>query len=233
MTPKLSIISHFYNHPLKVERQLAHWAKAPADYLKFTEFVLVDDCSEDRPTIEKSILDLRLFRVISDVPWNQGGARNLAAFHARGEWGLFFDIDQELNLDTLPLLLANLDRLDPTTMYYLRIKELINVQNGEHLHNHPNTFLVNMTAFREWGMYDEDFSGHYGYEDLYMPRVWDKNGGRRAFLGDQVFFEDLGFGTQNFTRDLDRNKALAMTKLSEGCRNSPGMLRFRWEAVPL
>jgi len=233
MMPKLSIISHFYNHPERVEGQVAYWAGIPDQIKPQIEFVLVDDCSEDVPTLPTNNLDLRLFRVISDIPWNQGGARNLGAVQACGEWGLFFDIDQKLDLATLPMLLANLDRLDPKAMYYLRIKELVNVLNGENLSNHPNTFLVNMRTFRAHGMYDEDFCGHYGYEDLYMPRVWEKAGCKRAFLGEVDFFEQLDFGTTTLQRDLDRNLALAMTKIADGCRNSPGMLRFRWEAVPL
>ena len=233
MMPKLSIISHFYNHPEMVEKQVAHWASIPAEFRPFVEFILVDDCSEQIPAISAGDIDLRLFRVLSDIPWNQGGARNLGAFHARGEWALFFDVDQRLGLETLPLLLGNLDRLDKSTMYYLRIKELINVLTGENLSNHPNTFLAHMATFRACGMYDEDFCGHYGYEDLYMPQVWEHAGCKRAFLGDMVFFEDMGFGTKNFNRDLDRNKALAMTKMVNGYKNAPGILRFRWEVVPI
>lgn len=231
--PKLSIISHFYNHPAMVERQIAHWRSIPGEYLRDIEFILVDDCSEDQPVIDKGPLNLRLFRIVSDIAWNQAGARNLGTFQASGDWALFFDIDQKLNLETVPLLLASLATLQRRTMYYLRIKELIDVTVNEPLSNHPNTFLVPLADFKTMGRYDEDFTGHYGYEDLYMPRVWETAGGQRVLLNTPVFFEDMKFGTGNFDRDLSRNLALAQQKLAAGCRNSPGILRFDWQEVAL
>jgi hypothetical protein len=169
--------------------------------------------------------------VITDIAWNQPGARNLGAFHATGEWGLFFDIDQLVNIDALGTLLLKLDTFDKRTMYSLRIKELVNILNNENLSHHPNTFLVNMQKFKTYGMYDEDFAGHYGYDDLYLPRVWEHNGGKRLLINDPVFFEDMGFGNTKFSRDLEHNKALAIEKINAGCKNSPGILRFEWEML--
>lgn len=231
--PKLSIISHFYNYPQKVEEQIEHWKKIQPELVPFLEFILVDDCSQDRPCIDPGELNLRYFRVITDIQWNQAGARNLGAFHASGDWGLFFDIDQRLKLETISSLLVNLDRLDPMVMYSLRIKELVNILNNDQLLSHPNTFLVNMKKFKTYGMYDEDFAGYYGYEDLYLPKVWEKAGGTRILLNDPVFFEDVGFGTSSLNRSLERNLALASNKLNSGCKNSPGILRFEWEEIPM
>ncbi len=230
---KLSVISHFYNHPDMVERQIEHWNKIDPAFLPFMEFILVDDHSEDVPRIAKTGIDLRYFRVISDIEWNQAGARNLAAYHAEGEWSLFFDIDQHINLDVVPVLLGNLERLDRNVLYYLRIKELVNILTNESLPNHPNTFLVKTRDFRTHAMYDEDFVGHYGYEDLYMPQVWERSGRKRGFLSEPVFFEDMGFGTTKLDRNLDRNLALATRKMEQGCKNSPGILRFEWEEIEL
>ena len=75
--------------------------------------------------------------------------------------------------------------------------------------------------------------GHYGYEDLYLPRVWEAAGGQRTLLNSPVFFEDMGFGTSNFTRDLTRNQNLMLQKLASGCKNSPGILRFEWKEETL
>ena len=231
--PKLSIISHYYNHPEMVEQQIAYWESLPDSFLSQVEFVLVDDCSEQTPVIPVTKLDLKLFRVITDVPWNQAGARNLGAFNATGEWALYFDMDQKFYVEPMLSVLANLDRLDKKTLYYFHIKELIDVTSNTPLQYAPCTFLVNLAMFKQYGMYDEDFAGHYGYEDLYMPQVWERHGGKRVLFNDAIFFEDMGFGTTNLDRDLSHNKALGIHKMATGVKNSTGILRFEWEKVDI
>ncbi len=230
---KLSIISHYYNHPQMVQNQIAYWESLPDSFLTEVEFVLVDDCSEQAPDIPVTTLNLKVFRIITDLPWNQAGARNLGAFNATGEWALYFDIDQKFYVEPMVGVLANLDRMDKMSMYYLRIKELIDITVNKPLLFHPNTFLVNLAKFKQYGMYDEDFVGHYGYEDLYMPQVWEKHSGKRILFNDTDFFEDIGFGTTNLDRDLSRNLALAQQKMMNGTKNSLGILRFEWEAIDI
>jgi glycosyltransferase involved in cell wall biosynthesis len=230
---KLSIISHYYNHPQMVQDQLAYWESLPDSFLSQVEFILVDDCSEKTPVIPKTKLNLKVFRVITDLPWNQAGARNLGAFNASGDWALYFDIDQKFYYEPMAAVMANLERLDIDTMYYLRIKELIDITVNQPLLHHPNTFLVNLAKFKCYAMYDEDFVGHYGYEDLYMPQVWERHGGKRVLFNDADFFEDMGFGTTNLNRDLSRNLALAQEKLAAGAKNSTGILRFEWEQLDI
>jgi glycosyltransferase involved in cell wall biosynthesis len=228
---KLSMITHFYNHPQMVQDQIAYWETLPAELLAQLEFIVVDDCSEETPVLPATKLDLRVFRVTSDLPWNQAGARNLGAFNARGPWAMFFDIDQRFYPEPLQMLVHNLERLDPMGLYYLKIKELIDITVNKSLDFHPNTFLVNLPMFKQHAMYDEDFVGHYGYEDLYMPQVWERRGGKRVLLNDTVFVEDLGFGTGNLNRDLSRNLALAQQKIADGCKRPQGILRFEWEEL--
>jgi glycosyltransferase involved in cell wall biosynthesis len=231
-TPLLSVITHYYNHPNKVREQVEHWGSIDKQIRHLIEFIVVDDCSEHPASLDDSNgINLRRFRVISDIAWNQSGARNLGGFHATGQWALFFDIDQRINTDTVPHLLAGLQSLDAQTMYYLKIKELYGSTPDEHLTNHPNTFLVNLARFKTHGMYDEDFAGHYGYEDLYLPKVWEMNGGKRALLSDFDFFENIEFRTGNLNRDSNRNHHLALFKMATGCKNSPGIMRFDWEAL--
>ena len=231
---KLSFISHYYNHPRMVESMISYWEQFPDDFLSQVEFVLVDDCSEESPRLPISTkLNLKVFRIITELNWNQAGARNLATFNATGEWALYFDIDQKFYIDPMMAILRNLDRLQPMNLYYFQIKELVDITNNTKLQFAPCTFLVNLAKFKQHGMYDEDFVGHYGYEDLYMPKVWENNGGNRILFSDTIYFEDMGFGTTNLNRDLSHNLALAQEKLSNGTKNSPGILRFDWQKIDL
>ena len=232
--PKLSIISHYYNHPQMVLDQIAYWAGMHPDFLSQVEFILIDDCSQQAVQLPATALDLKVFRIITDIPWNQSGARNLGAHVASGEWALFADIDQKFYETPLRQVLANLDRLDISTMYHLQIKELINILTQNRLLFAPSTFLVHLSSYKIHGMYDEDFAGHYGYEDLYAHQVWEHHGGKRVLIGDTVYFEDMDFGTTSLDRDNKRNDMLSREKMHAGFKNAPGILRFEWEqlAVP-
>jgi hypothetical protein len=233
MSKPLSVISHFYNNPAMVERQVAYWETLSDAFLERVEFVLIDDCSEQRPQLAPRRIDLKLFRITTDIPWNQAGARNLGSFVATGTHGLFMDIDQHFFEPPMLQLLDALPQLAPTLMLHLRIKELVNIQSGKSLLCAPSTFVVHLPTYRVRGRYDEDFAGHYGFEDLYAHAVWEANGGHRAVARDAVFLEDLGFATTTLDRDVERNRLLSTQKLAAGTRVAPRILRFAWEQVPL
>lgn len=230
---KLSIISHFYNHPEMVLKQIRYWETLPDAFLSQVEFVLVDDCSETPPVFPQTKIDLKVYRVTSDIAWNQAGARNLGIFNASAEWALYFDIDQHFYAEPMFTVLSQLHTFDKSTLYYFKIKELMDIVNNVSLAYHPSTFLVHIASFKKMGMYDEDFAGHYGYEDLYMPRVWEANGGVRTIFNTPDFFEQLDFGTTSLSRDLSRNAALGAEKMRNGTRNSVGILRFQWQQIPI
>jgi hypothetical protein len=230
--PLLSLITHYYNNVDMVKAQISYWESLPPSFLSQVEFILIDDGSEQLVTFHPTQLDLKVFRIKTAITWNQPGARNLGTFNATGRWALFFDIDQKFYAPPLESVLTVLDQMDPNALYYLRSKNITDL-DGKPLPFHSNTILVNLPAFKSRGLYDEDFAGHYGFEDLYMAQVWEKRGGRRLLLNDTEYFEDLRFRTVNLDRDLSRNHDLAQTKLRSGVTNSPGILRFEWETVPV
>ena len=94
-----------------------------------------------------------------------------------------------------------------------------------------STILVNNHKFKFMARYDEDFVGFYGYEDLYMIKVWEANGGRRTLLNEMFYFEDVGVKTENLSRDLGRNLHLAQNKMASGLETAPGILRFKWKKM--
>ena len=80
-------------------------------------------------------------------------------------------------------------------------------------------------------MYDEDFAGNYGYEDLYLPYVWEKNGGIKTIYGNEKFFKDKNFKTTSLNRDLSINKSLAEKKLANGAVKPTNLIRFQWKKI--
>lgn len=236
---KISIISHFYNHHQEVRNQIAHWESFIQSRTDEIEFILIDDFSDEVFQPSSSKLKIRNIRIDSDIPWNQAGCRNLGAYLARGEWLLIFDIDQFLNPIALQTILENINQLNSMTLHYLKCKPIYNSVDNATAIYHPNSYLVNADTFRRLGMYDEDFCGHYGYEDLFLPMAWEHNGGARTLLSGIDFFDaDLPFETSNLNRNLERNKLLSIQKMhvlqslkSDEIWRPEGILRFKWHEL--
>jgi glycosyltransferase involved in cell wall biosynthesis len=229
--PKLSILSHFYNSHEWVDKQIKHWQAIDANLRHLFEIILVDDHSDAYYELPETDLNIRLFRVLDDIDWNQAGARNLATYHATGEVAMFIDIDQLIYVNFLERLAQVTATIERDTMHFFKIKDLTNILNNEKLVHHPNAFFVNLQDFKTLGGYDEDFCGHYGYEDIYLQKMWENRGGRFRLI-DEVVSEDLPFGTWTLDRDLQRNYQLALEKINTRQYEKPkNLLRFRWECI--
>jgi glycosyltransferase involved in cell wall biosynthesis len=231
--PKLSVITHFYNSNWIVDR-VAEWKSLPNWVLRDTEFIVVDDCSPEPLPLDLTGLNARYFRVTTDIAWNQAGARNLGVAQSRGDWLLMHDVDQYFYSSFFEEALRRIYKttLAQDTMYFVRIKELMNIQNGEALIHHPNSFLVSRQTFMDYGMYDEDFVGCYGYEDVYLVRAWVARGLKRELI-EPVYCEGRGGGTMNLDRDLARNLNLCLDKLEKlgPASYKRPILRFDWTRV--
>jgi glycosyltransferase involved in cell wall biosynthesis len=228
---KISLITHYYNHTERVHRLIDHLSRFDIRVRKIFEIILVDDNSEELTQFNFKNLNARHYRVESAINWNQAGSRNLGVLMARGNWQLLFDVDQWLDEPAFVTVLSSLERFDMHVMYYFKVEGFIDSNLNEPLSVHPNSFLVHTQKFKEWAMYDEDFAGNYGYEDLYLPYVWEKSGGSRKLIGDTVLFKDQGFKTTNLNRSLELNKSIAERKILEGCKRPTHLLRFNWSLV--
>jgi hypothetical protein len=131
----------------------------------------------------------------------------------------------------MEILLDNIEHLDDMTLYHLRSDNdgFRNFEDEPILPYHPNIFIVNVDQFKMHGMYDEDFAGHYGYEEIYMTRHWEHEGGKRLLFADYTYFNNLGFSSVGLDRDSSHNKMLGENKVLDGTKNSVGILRFEWK----
>jgi predicted glycosyltransferase involved in capsule biosynthesis len=227
----LSLITHYYNNTQKVGELIDHLSSFSEDLRKRFELLLIDDNSEELAQFNSPRLNLKHYRIESPINWNQAGSRNLGVMMSTNPWLLLFDVDQFLIENAFSGLLNSLHNLETSTIYYFKVDNFIDSNLNQPLTVHPNSFLAQSQRFKEWAMYDEDFAGNYGYEDLYLPYVWEKSGGNRKLVGDTVLFNDKGFKTTNLNRSLDINKALAQRKILEGCRRPTHLLRFNWSLV--
>jgi len=225
----LTIITHVYNAQAGLDHQIALWRQLDAELRARLEFVVIDDFSDPPLTVDRSAelpaLNLRLLRVQDDIDWNMPGCRNLAAVQARSDWLLFFDIDNVLSPEDMAKVVVALPRLDRTLRYVFR-----RTLDGQEVEPHLNSFLVSRWGFLRAGGYDEDFCGHYGYEDVLFRNMWRKHVGSEVLLTD-VAFDQLGWKTAGLDRDPSRNQTLLHTLAAQGFPKPKGMLRFAWAEV--
>jgi hypothetical protein len=221
----LTLITHVYNAQGPVDRQLALWRQFSPALRARLQFLVIDDHSDVPLQVQRDGLDLRLVRVDDDIDWNMPGCRNLAATLSETPWMLFFDVDNVCSEASLQKIVDNLPRLDRGRLHVFRRTE-----NGADVEPHINSFLITRQGFWRAGGYDEDFSGHYGFEDVAFRMMWRKHVGGEVLLTD-IAFEQIAFRTSGLDRDLARNQALIAQRAAAGLPKPRGCMRFAWHEV--
>lgn len=170
----VTIVMPYYDNGGMLLQHLAAWEDYPAALRDRVKVIVVDDGSPKAPAVEvlraagyrdrdaggaglPVPLNLRIYRIKTDIPWNQDGARNLAMKRTDTVWAFMTDMDHLLPASQIAPLLA-LDA-QPRRMY-MPVQYLT---DGTSLGRpHPNSFLLRVADFWGMGGYDEDFAGWYG-----------------------------------------------------------------------
>lgn len=173
----VSVCMPYYRNPGMLAAQYHVWANYPDDLKAQIEIVIVDDGSPE-PAIDVPRPDglpaLRIFRVLEDKPWNQHGARNIAAHEAEGPWLFLTDMDHVLPGSSLRELLSRSANAEGVfTFHRLDAPNLTPKRNdrGE-LHPHVNTFALPKSLYWTVGGYDEALCGFYGTDGYFRKRLF-------------------------------------------------------------
>lgn len=223
----LTLITHVYNAQAAVDHQVGLWKRFAPQLLQHLRFLVIDDHSDEPLRIDPGPLDLRLLRIDDDIDWNMPACRNLAAIQASTDWLLYFDIDNVASQADVARLVLALPRLDPTRLTVFR-----RVQNGVDVDPHINSFLIRREGFWRAGGYDEDFCGHYGFEDVLFRMMWRQHVGGEVLLTD-IAFEQMNLRTSGLDRDTTRNQALIQQRAAAGFPKPRAFVRCAWHEVAL
>lgn len=169
MTRELSICFSTYGQPKMLEEWFAHFYLQPKPVRDLVEVVVVDDCGTPPAAIPKD-RGVSLYRVDVDKPWNQPGARNLAAHVATSRVLLLIDVDMALGEGMLEKMVAAAHQLKPSKVLRPALKHVI---DGRLDHTSPNVHLVLREDFLKIG-YDESYSGHKGWSDVQLLRIMQR-----------------------------------------------------------
>lgn len=204
---KLTVLYSYFGQTEMVKKQVKEWKK----YQDQVKLVYIDDCAP-LPLVKPE--GVEAYRVLDDIKWNQGGARNLGMSLVKG-WVLVLDMDYlvtEQNIKEISKL-----KLKKGTVYYLG-------RTGEEISY--TLYLIHTDDFKKVGGYDEDFSGHYGWEDALFNRRVKDTLNREAHEEIKIKYFP---GESSGGEDSERNKDLIQWKLMFPEKGEN--IRFKWKKL--
>lgn len=168
----ITIILPYYSQPEMLKEQMGVWEAYSELVRRELRLIVVDDGS---PIPARGVPpDVALYRIVEDIPWNRGGARNLGTLVADGPWLLHMDLDHVLTPTQAERLIASPLPLSWTHWFRFRrerygaadetrMKDALprEAQSGE-IKPHIDSFLCNRKLYWAVGGYDEDYSGCLG-----------------------------------------------------------------------
>lgn len=169
---------------------LRHYAQYEEGLLAKIHFIIVDDCSPLEVRIPADItLNYSLFRISTDIRWNQAGARNLGVVYAPCPKIILSDSDHVFPEALFRKILCS--SVPRRTLFKFRRE---NAQ-GQRIKSAYNIFYTSKALFFAALGYDETFCGHYGYEDVFFREVHQK-------IGTRV--KSFSWNTRIVAPDIDR-----------------------------
>jgi glycosyltransferase involved in cell wall biosynthesis len=161
---KLSILLPVYNEAANLETLLRRVNAVKLE----KEIIAVDDCSRDGSAAILGKFANENFRVIRhDVNRGKGAAVRTALAHARGDYAIIQDADNELDPNDIPRLLARIERDGAEVVYGardLRVQSL-----GNRLGNRLLTLATNLL----FGIWISDMETCYKVMPLSLMRSLD------------------------------------------------------------
>jgi hypothetical protein len=258
MTARIALCVTYYNNPRMLARQLHEWSKYPEHVREAFEFVIVDDGSA-QPASDVLLFDAlstvslpTLYRIDDDIPWNQHGARNLAAQQIECPWLLMLDVDHVLTAENAERIADHRDAFDMSRWFRFP-RERIGAEDetrtkdstlrgirpelsGVTVNPAMNCYLVTRDAYWQAGGYNEDFCGTYGGDSQFLNYLRDV-AGEPVVLNDVWLQVHTRYSVPDANeRTLDRDPSPFRKRLAEAKRNGTvrghePYCRFEWRRV--
>ena len=248
----ISLIIPYFNQPLMLARHLDEWAKYAPGVRDAFRFVIVDDGSPDpipadtRQQIAHAA-DIALYRIDDDIPWNRGGARNLAARECLTPWLLMLDIDHVLTADNAARLVAHLPLRNGDVWYRFpreRIGRADETRRKDKIPDdcergpvkpHIDSYLVSRAAYWQAGGYNESFSGCLGGGTIFLDHMLEE-------FGEPQLLDDVTLqvhtrhsvpdaNTPGLSRDLTEFHVRKHALRAAGKLRGHDPVRFKWRRV--
>lgn len=226
----ITFIYGYYNNSQQLARHFELWRSYPESVRAELHFLLIDDGSPQPLLLPVELpIQVEVYRILEDIGWNNGGARNLGAQMARDEWLFLCDIDHFVPAETAESMLQFV--AEAPRRSYFTFEAL--AQNRLRIPP-PNIFLIRRSDFWRAGGYDEDLAGNYGGEDILFRQFLDRQlewvHTRLLLLAEEDTQYDPP-ATRGDRTKLEINDAQLKAKLADKGYRPSRSLRFPWSKV--
>lgn len=205
----LTIYFPYYNQDKALEHNLKLFSNYNENIRKKICIFIVDDGSKKSPLeiVKKYIdlLDITLYRIDIDIPWNTPEANNLAFSKINTEYVFRTDIDHFFDENNMTkiinFLLLEKKKISSNKKYYVFKRKHIDTQ--QIIQPNKNVYLIKNEYYLETMGYNEFYSGNYGDDIDFIPRLNKKN--IRTLLENIQILVNCSFSTHNLSRDISVN----------------------------
>lgn len=246
-----TLIVPYYRNVEMLKVQLAAFAR----YDDRISIVIVDDGS---PEPALNVLTaagyawktfngrLEIYRILKDIPWNRGGARNLGATICKTDWLMHMDIDHVLPIGCANKLLET-EGLKGTHWYRFpryRVGLADETRNKDGIPRdatfgaikpHIDSYLCTKSLYWLVGGYDEDYSGCLGGGSPFLQQL-ERSAPLSLMPSDvhlHVYTRSACKDASDFSLSRDTSEYSRRRKAKEAAKNTRARdpLRFQWERV--
>lgn len=192
------VIPYYYDDKEVIDRMVEAWK----DYPNGIKIIIIDDCSPVPLKIEHK--NLTIYRIDKDIVWNTAGACNLGFLMATTPYVLYYMNDHVLSGREMSKLL-DIDVKDK--LYTFKRIEAV---SGKDSTGALLPLFIKRELFWKLGGFNEDFSGNYGYDDVWFTHKAKELGYEKEELditwNNYIDTEDAPREGQQINADKFKNK---------------------------
>lgn len=211
----VTIYFPYYNSKDLLIFNLNHYSKMNSELLKKIKLFIVDDGSKKFPAKDVllmkeelcSKLNITLYRIDIDIPWNTPEANNLAFSKIDTKYVIRSDIDHIYSEKLIHDILEK--NIPDNRVLFFKRRRLIDTQYNIKKKVKPgnNIYIISVKDYWKTGGYNEYFSGDYGDDLDFIPRL------KKKFkIVITPFVNDVLVNSG--TRNLNRSTENTLKKLS-------------------
>ncbi len=228
---KLSLVIPYYKSNNIISRKFEEWQEYDQDVKDNLEVIIVDDGSPEGTRFEEQWVDtelnIKLYRIEVDIPWNECGANNLGIKMASNDFILRTDVDWFIPNNLLKKIM-NMD-LNKNMLYLFHS---IDFYSRQKLIDPANIYVINKETFWTVGGYDEDTRGHYGSDLSFRYRTFTVYKTKVVFIEDYPVEAYVNVSNQH---GLVRDAGFCYAQLEEKKQNNiltpTSYIRFDWKQI--